>query len=191
MTDSNPNSRQTSPNPPWLQAIMTKAGVDTSVRPKDLSNDEKINLYIEIDKKVDDLEQQAKILNNEQSSLDESVAEWFIQNEQERITRRGRTVYMATEFWPALVYEDLDTGTIRNKATEADAKSRAKERLVDLIKGSEDTSHLVGESFNWTSLRSFMLKDCERDEDGVPIIPPGLDVGMRCTERLRIRVTKS
>lgn len=170
-------------------------GIDPKTRDDELSGDQLIDFYIElanIQKQASNTEKSASAA---MKSIQEDVIKHFIEHGQERVTRRGRTLYLARELWPKVLCDDLidlyklQTGRRELTDEEYDAiRGQAKDRLVEALKNSPYTEHLVTESFNSQSLRGFMSKDCEIDPDGFPIVPEHLDGMLGSSEVFRAKV---
>ena len=121
----------------------------------------------------------------------------FVDGGQESVTRRNRTVYLATEFWPSprvddLLPENADPDDPAYEATVVRVRDAAKDRLVQALKSSPNFADLVSEGYNAASLRSALTgKDAERDDENRPIVPPDLAGVVDLNPRVVIRVRRS
>jgi hypothetical protein len=152
--------------------------------------DDALTLYIETAKLIDDLEQKTKELKKINTTLEPLLIEYFKDKGQQRVTRNGRTVYLARELWPKVVADDLTAG-LTDERDVSEADERAKSRLVDALANDPETSHLVKSSYNTMTLRSFILNDCEEGDDGMPTIPEHLKGKLGVTEVFKAKVLRS
>lgn len=119
----------------------------------------------------------------------------FLEVGQTSVSRRGKTVYIANEYWPGPRIADLlppgaDENDPNYAATVAKCREAAKDRLLQALKNSAEFSDLVVENYNTQSLRSALTgKEARRDESDKPILPPELDgiVDLNPTTKIRIR----
>jgi hypothetical protein len=186
-----PGNGETSHNPPWLQSVMRLAGVRPDLPVSKLSTDEKLDLFLGLQQRLATLNHQIKLTSEVIGELEGPLVEYFTEHGQQRVTRRGSTIYLSKEYWPAVVYEDLVDGDPTDDGAIRAAKDRARERLLAALQDDPATSHMVKPTFNWTSLRSMMLRDFDKDDDGEPVIPPTLDHALACSPRVRLKASLS
>jgi len=120
----------------------------------------------------------------------------FVDKGQNSVTRRGKTVYLANEYWPGPSIKDLLPDGVSDTdpdyaATVAKVREAAKDRLLLALKDSANLSYLVQENYNSQSLRSALTgKDADKDDDGKPILPPELDGIVDLNPQTKIRMRK-
>jgi len=120
----------------------------------------------------------------------------FLDKGQNSVTRRGKTVYLANEYWPGPSIKDLLPDGVSDAdpdyaATVAKVREAAKDRLLLALKDSANLSYLVQENYNAASLRSALTgKDAEKDDDGKPVLPPELDGIVELNPQTKIRMRK-
>lgn len=171
-----------------LSLAFENAGL-TSKNIDELHPDDALSLYIEVVKLKDSLDLRVKELGKIASSIEPEIIAYFQEKGQQKVTRNGRTVYLAREIWPKVIDSDLSDSAISEEQREV-AANAAKSRLVDALANDPMTSHLVKASYNHQTLRSFMLNDLEQ-EDGVPIIPEHLQGKLGISEVFKAKVLKS
>jgi len=121
----------------------------------------------------------------------------FLEVGQTSVSRRGKTVYLANEYWPGPSIRDLlppgATESDPNYAmTVAKCREAAKDRLLQALKNSAEFSDLVVENYNAQSLRSALTgKEARKDENDKPILPPELDGIVDLNPQTKIRIRKS
>lgn len=121
----------------------------------------------------------------------------FVDKGQDSVSRRGKTVYLANEYWPGPSIKNLLPEGVREDdpnyaATIARVREAAKDRLLQALKDSANFSDLVVENYNAQSLRSALTgKDALRDEDGNPVVPPELEGIVELNPQTKIRIRKS
>lgn len=135
------------------------------------------------------------------SDVKNTLANRFIDAGTQSVTRAGKTVYLAREYWPGPdVSSFLPPGATEDNpdyaATVARCKAAAKDKLIAALKESANHAHLVSENYNSQSLRSaFAGEDAPRDKMNVPILPPEfvglLKLNPRDVVRLRSSSSKS
>lgn len=143
--------------------------------------DAAIDRLIEIDRETRQRRVRDDELSREAAELKTLVQSHFERTGTQSV-QKGRTkVYLRREFWPK-------TLGVTGDAAGDDA---ARARLVAALKAHPDTSHLVGETINHQSLRSFLLNDCEKDGLGTPVVPEHLKTALGVAERFDVRVGSS
>jgi len=152
--------------------------------------DEAVSVYIEASKIKDELEQKLKELSRLSSAIEPEIIKYFTEKGQQRVTRNGRTLYLAREIWPKIVDDDLVSGLSDERAID-DAKERARARLIEALGTDPETKHLVKATYNHQTLRSYILNDVETGEDGLPIMPEHLKGKLGVTEVFKAKVLKS
>lgn len=166
------------------------AGIDPSASLTAVSDDKKLTLYIEAAKLRDELDQKSKELQKLLATLEGDIIEYFKQNGQQRVTRGGRTVYLARELWPKVVDDDLMVGDLDDKAI-ASAQEQARSRLIEALANDPETKHLVKASYNHQTLRSYILQDLEEGDDGLPVIPEHLRGKLGVAEQFKAKLLRS
>jgi 6-pyruvoyl-tetrahydropterin synthase len=157
--------------------------------------DDALTVYIEASKMLDDLEAKSKELKKLTSQIEPALIDYFKEKGQQRVTRNGRTVYLARELWPKVVDDDLkkvlaEKGVTDDKAFSA-AEEVARARLIEALTNNPETAHLVKASYNHMTLRSFILNDCPEGEDGMPTIPEHLKGKLGISEVFKAKVLRS
>lgn len=168
--------------------------IPLNMKPEEVPPDDAITLYIEAVKLRDDLDSKLKEIGRLTSTLEPSIIEYFKEKGQQRVTRGGRTVYLARELWPAVGMNDLidAAGGLGNvdDATLATIQETARARLIEALATDPETKHLVKAAYNHQTLRSFILADCPEGDDGLPIIPEHLKGKLGVTEVFKAKVLK-
>ena len=125
------------------------------------------------------------------------VIDRWVEAGQDSATKRGKTVYIAREYWPGPRYRDLLPPGVEESnpdyaATVAKCQEAGKDRLVQALKASANFSHLIVEKYETQSLRgAFAGQDVERDSLDVPLLPPEFEGKVELNPRTVIRVRKS
>lgn len=166
------------------------AGVDPSIQASLVPDDDALTLYIEASKLIDFHEQQVKELKKLTGAIEPAMIEYFKAKGTQKITRNGRTVYLAREIWPKILDSDLTEG-ITDEGVLATAKETARSRLIEALAGDEETKHLVSATYSHMTLRSFILNDCQEGDDGLPIIPEHLRGKLGVAEQFRAKVLRT
>ena len=123
--------------------------------------------------------------------------ERFLEVGQTSVSRRGKTVYLANEYWPGPSMKDLlPPGASENDpnyaTTVAKCREAAKDRLLRALKDSAEFSDLVVENYNAASLRSALTgKEARKDEFDNPVLPPELEGIVELNPQTKIRIRKS
>lgn len=171
-------------------AALSEAGIDPSVFSQ--SADDQIDAFIVLSQKAKRLKAEMDSIDDATARMQEPLKQWFAEKGQSAVTRRGATVYLSREFWPAMadpVKADGGAGPESDVDAEV-ARVGMKAALVKALKKFKKTTFLVEESFNWTSLRSVVLRDFERDAEDTPIVPKPLVGLLKVSERINIKVRK-
>ena len=159
-----------------------------------MDDDQRLSWYIGLHRTLSGFEAACKLLSEKIGELEPRVIEKFQELGQQKITRHGMTVYLRQEIWPgyqpAPIPEGLDVASDEYKRAKASADAAGKAALLEALKGHDDTSFLVQENFNYQTLRSWLLKDCEKDAMGMPVIPEHLQGKLKITEKYRAPVIK-
>jgi len=155
---------------------------------------------ITIDELADAYEALAKRLKERKDAVAKRLADRFIEAGTQSVTRNGKTLYLAREYWPGPAHKDLlppgvDESNPDYAATVEQCRAAAKDRLVQALKASANYSHLIQETFNYQSLRgAFAGADAPRDDLDAPIVPPEfekiLSLNPRDVVRLRAATVK-
>jgi len=130
-------------------------------------------------------------------AVSRTAIERFLELGQDSVSRRGKTVYIANEYWPGpsihdLLPEGVDPSDPAYAATVAKCREAAKERLLLALKNSADFGDLVVENYNANSLRSALTgKEAKRDDADKPILPPELEGIVDLNPVTKIRIRKS
>lgn len=136
-------------------------------------------------------------VKREREATQRTLVDLFIGKEQQSVTRRGKTVYLACEYWPAPAFRDLlpagvDPADPQYASTVARCREHAKDRLLRALKDSGEFRYLVVENFNSQSLRSaFTGKEAPRDELDVPILPEAFAAIVDLNPQQKIRIRKA
>lgn len=173
--------------------VYESLGYDVNTHPEHLDDEQRVDLFIELTKISKAREDEAKELSSAASALHEGIVQYFQEKQQQSVNRRGVTLYLAREIWPQVVADDL-VGALPADASQADienAQAMAKARLIQALKSSPETAHLVAETFNHMSLRSWMGRDCDQDELDTPIMPEHLQGKLRPNEVFKAKVRRS
>lgn len=151
-------------------------------------------LYIELSKIRDEAKSWEKQVSSAFGVVEEDVVEYFKQEGKQKDTRRGRTVYLSKETWPKIMDEDLMGGLPEGSSKEliAETRERARQRLIEALAQDPTTEHLVRETYNSQTLRSYLLNDCEDDPETLEkVIPEHLQGMLGVSERWRAKVLRS
>jgi len=130
-------------------------------------------------------------------AVSRTAIERFLELGQSSVSRRGKTVYLANEYWPGPRFADLlpPGATVDDPAyaaTVAKCREAAKDRLLQALKNSAEFSDLVVENYNTQSLRSALTgKEARRDDADKPILPPELDGIVDLNPQTKIRIRKA
>jgi len=161
------------------------------------STDEIVDEVIGLDLLADVLDGFLSAVKKRKTRASELLVERFVDGGQESVTRRNRTVFLATEFWPSprvsdLLPDDVDPNDPQYGGTMMRIRDAAKDRLVAALKSSMNFADLVEETYNLQSLRSALAgKEVERDDVGNPILPAELATVVELNPRIVVRVRKS
>lgn len=164
-------------------------GPDTSIDEVAAKPDEAISVYARAAAIREELERKSKEVSRLMSQLEPDIIRYFTEKGQQRVTRLGRTVYLARELWPKILTGD-PVDPSNEAAVEAAAKN-GRMMLVDALAGDPQTAHLVSPSYNHQTLRSFLLNDCELGDDDLPVIPEHLKGKLGVSEVFKAKVVKS
>jgi heat shock protein HspQ len=130
-------------------------------------------------------------------AVSRTAIERFLELGQTSVSRRGKTVYLAQEYWPGpsirdLLPPDASESDPNYAMTVAKCREAAKDRLLRTLKNSAEFSYLVVENYNAQSLRSALTgKDAQRDESDRPVLPPELEGIVDLNPQTKIRIRKS
>jgi len=176
------------------QALIA-AGLDPDSKDELLSGDELIDFYIELANIQKAAANAEKSASAAMKTISGDIIKHFAEHGQERVSRRGRTLYIARELWPKVLSDEIADElrqTLGEDYSDEEigkmAAATAKERLIAALRESPDTEHLVSETYNSQTLRGFMSKDCDVDEDGFPIVPEHLEGLLGTSEVFRAKV---
>ena len=171
---------------------MTLGGFSKDARIDDLAArpDDAVSVYIEASKLKEDLEQKLKELSRLSSAIEPYIIDYFNEKGQQRVTRAGRTLYLAREIWPKIIDSDLTEGLTDDRAL-SDASERGRARLIEALGADPETKHLVKATYNHQTLRSFILNDLETGEDGLPVMPEHLKGKLGVSEVFKAKVLRS
>lgn len=136
----------------------TKEGIRT--------DEDAMNALIESERVIREAERQLEFAKKFQDGLKTRVRDYFSEQGQNLVRRRGATVSLAVEYWPKRLSEDMD------------------ERLA----GYHETSHLAQTKCNMQSVRSWLLNDCERNEEDTPVVPEELAEVLGVSEVIKVKV---
>lgn len=177
-------------NPSWLDQIFKHQGLPQDKKPDELTDDQRIDLFIALDRARKDAEVLAGLYKNAAAEMEERLAEYYVNQGLQKQTRNGATLSLRNERWPAFpesIYEGLAKD---DKEGRKAAREVAKQKLIEAMTSSDDTAFLVSPNFNWQTLRSFCLNDLEVDALDNPVIPDHLEGVLAITTTPRMRVTK-
>lgn len=167
--------------------------LSSTVDPSSWKSETLFAVYVELAK----LRDVAKVwLKRVQAALDDlepDVCDFFEEHEWKGVDARGRRISKVTETWPKIIAKDLEDALPpdASKELKAEVAERARQRLIEALAADPQTEHLVKESYNGNTLRSWLLNDLETDpETLLPIIPEHLEGKLEAVEKLRARVTK-
>ena len=155
-----------------------------------------VDELIGLDLLLKSLEEAAEIVSHRKERTAKDVATAFIDKAQDSVTRRGKTVYLAKEYWPGpsirdLLPPDATEADPNYDATVASCRAHAKDRLLQALKNSANLAGLVTENYNANSLRSALTgPSAERDALDVPVLPPELVGLVELNPRDVIRMRK-
>ena len=169
-----------------------KAGKHGPDEPWD--SDTLLATYVELAKERESAKAWLKRVEAAKDALEPDVVTYFEEEEKQKDTRRGRTIYIAREVWPKIVADDLEEALPpgASKELRAEVAERAKLRLIEALQGDPETEHLVRATYNGQTLRSWILKDLPEDpETFMPIIPDHLEGKLGAVEKNRAKVLKS
>ncbi len=177
-----------------LRRIYAELGVSEDAEFEDLTPDQMYGVYVALDNERREADKLSKRIGGLKSQLEDQLVEHMGETGTQSITLRGKTLYLARELWPT-VDDSEERSALNSEATAEDvenARELAKRRLVLALKGDPETEHLVRRTFNYQTLRSWMLNDCELDEETMsPMIPEHLEGLLSFTERHRVKVVAS
>jgi hypothetical protein len=137
------------------------------------------------------------VVKKRKDAASKILVERFVDGAQDSVTRRNRTVYLATEYWPGpriddLLPEGIDVQSPEYEATVVRVREAAKDRLLRALKSSPDHADLVSETYSVQSLRSALTgKNAQRDDFDVPIVPDALAGMVELNPRTVVRVRRS
>lgn len=160
-------------------------------------SDHLIDYLIAGDELLDEFETASKILAASVENVKRRIVDRFIETETDSMSRKGKTVYLAREYWPGpkitdLLPEGVDPKDDRYADTVARVREAARLRLIQALKDSANHSGLVVESYNAQSLRGALTgKNAERDALDVPILPDELAGVVDLNPRTVVRVRKA
>lgn len=155
-----------------------------------LTDDERIDVLIELAKLKEDAEKREKAARAEIEALTDPIVKYFQEKGQQKVSRRGKTVYLAREIWPKILDDDLLEGLGEDASKEeiSEARARATDRLIEALTGDPQTEHLARVTVNHATLRSFLLNDCGRDENDLPVIPEHLAKALTSSEQFKVKI---
>jgi hypothetical protein len=155
------------------------------------TDDERIDVLIELAKLKEEAEKREKAAKAEIDALTEPIVRYFQSRGQQKVTRRGKTAYLAREVWPKIKDDDIlrEVGENASKDELAEAKARASDRLIRALTSDVSTDHLAKITINHATLRSFLLNDCPEDpETSLPIIPEHLTEALTVSEQFKVKI---
>jgi len=177
-----------------MRDAYTILGIPYSTATATLSEDDLIDLFIELNKIAKRASEAEKLAKKAISSIDEDIIKYFQDKGQQKVTRRGMTVYLHRDIWP-VVDREAALKCLSSDASQEDqaaALDNAKAMLLEKLSGDPETEHLVRSSYSPQSLRSWMMNDCEEDpETGLPAIPEHLIGLLAMSESYKVRSRKS
>lgn len=137
----------------------------------------KLEPYVKLVKKKTKLEQQLSDTKARLAKLEPEIVEQFQQAGVQRINCNGYTIYLNRHIWAS--------------ATEDENGNKDKESMYDALKTIDDEtwSFLVGDSVNSNSL-SARVRECELDDQGMPILPAELVNVIKVSEVFKIGARK-
>lgn len=160
------------------------------------TTDELVDVLIGFDVLAKTLEAFAEVAKKKKEEIARVLSDRFVDAGQSSVTRKGKTVYLATEYWPGpsiagLLPEGVDPSDPEYELTVAKCREAAKGRLLVALKDSANFSNLVVENYNAQSLRSALTGDtAPRNEADEPVLPPELDGLVDLNPRVVVRVRK-
>lgn len=175
-----------------LGGEVSKDVLDPHSAPKTL--DEFVDALIGLDEILDEVTGLADFVKMIKDRTAKTVSDLFVEKEQSSVTARGKTVYLANEYWPGPRYKDLLPEGVDEEAPEyastvAQCRAAAKERLLLALKSSANFSDLVAENWNASSLRSALTgPNAPKDKLDNPELPPELAEIVELNPRSVVRV---
>jgi len=154
-----------------------------------LTADQAITLTIEATKLKQQYEAKVKEMDSAISTLQGIIIEYFQLNNQTKVSRNGRTLYLARELWPKAIPDKCNGASTPEELEAAD--ERGKALLIEALKNDPETEHLVKTTYNSQTLRSFILNDCPEGDDGMPVMPEHLKGKLGVSEVFKAKVIKS
>ena len=178
--------------------VWSNAGVnsDGEYRIEDVTdNDDRVAIYAEASKIRNRLKNDMTRLQRMIDTLEPEIVDRFQSLGQERVTLRGVTIYLARELWPKVLDDGLVPDGVDLDDLTDDQRSglqnSARDRLISALSSDPQTEHLVKQSYNHQTLRSFLLHECEENPDTMlPDVPEHLNGILGVTEKYRARVLR-
>lgn len=133
---------------------------------KDMTNDEKINTYIELEKRKKKLQSELNKVKKKLNKLEGDLLEYFEETGTSSINRNGITLYLHSQLWANPINGDYE---------------RACKALKDA--GLDD---YVRERFNTHQVSAFVREIKEQGED----LPEQLEENLNIHERFSLRSRK-
>jgi hypothetical protein len=184
-----------SDRPEWVWSVLEAKDPMEVIATMD--GDDLAGLFILVEQFRKHAEDLAKLAGSVSKSVHDDVIEHFTETGTQKVTRFGKTLYMARELWPKIVYDDILATMMDGEEREPtqkeidEAKARARAEMMRLMEGDDSTCHLVGTTVNWQTLRSYILNDLDLDDDEMPIIPEHLERVLGTSETFKAKVVSS
>lgn len=177
-----------------VELALERAGKADAPATERWSSDTLLATFVELAKIREDAEAWLKHVKAALTELELLVVQHFDDEDKQRETRRGRTIFMRRELWPKIFAEDLEESLPpdASKELKASVAEAARNRLIEALAADPQTEHLVKSTYNGNTLRSWILNDLEVDpETLMPIMPEHLEGKLGVVEKLRATVLKS
>jgi hypothetical protein len=152
------------------------------------SHDARLCAFIELAKIQESLSIATKIADALAAKLAAKLAEEFQESGTQKVQRNGRVIYLRRDIFPKVI-SNVPPGADDDLA--ARITDAAKDELIKALGSDPSTSHLVNLGYNHQTLRSFILRDLEKDELGTPIMPPHLEGKLGVSEVFKVVALKS
>lgn len=165
---------------PVRMAYSRAGGLDPDQTTDAMGIDDKINLYMSLRRQQKQSETDADILKSIANDIEGEIVEYMGETQTSKISRQGMTLYLHTDYWPALQIDSED-GKQRDR-------DEVKSELISRLKSDLSTASMVTETYNTNTLRSWIMHE-HRDNLGVPQVPDHLADLVQMMPRTKAKVT--